>query len=69
MIRPTSDALRFAAEWLRAYDPDDFAFQDATLVAEWLDEQADAQFLRNAARENSLSVSQLRAKIKELSKD
>ena len=29
----------------------------------------DAQFLRNTARENSLSVSQLRAKMKELSKD
>jgi len=66
MNKPNPDALRFAAEWLRAYDDShDGGEQSAVAetVAEWLDAQADASELRAAAREHGVPVGKLRQKI------
>lgn len=59
MATPRPADLRLAAEWLRAYeDQEDTPRLDR--VAGWLDEQADAQELRAAAREHGVSVQRLR---------
>jgi hypothetical protein len=63
---PTPDTLRFAAEWLRAYDDShDGGEQSAVAgaVAEWLDAQADAKELRAAARAHGVPVNGLRSAI------
>ena len=61
---PAPDALRFAAEWLRAYDDShDGGDQSATAeaVAAWLDAQADAKDLREVARAGGAAVAWLRS--------
>lgn len=66
MNTPNSDALRFAAEWLRQYEDTHDGDGDAVVaeaVAKWLDTQADAQDERTAAREFGVSTAQLRAAI------
>lgn len=63
MSRPSADALRFAAEWLRAYDEEAPEAVAAAEVAEWLDAQADAADVRNAARNHGVTVQQIRAAI------
>ncbi len=63
MSRPSADALRFAAEWLRAYDEQTSEAAVAAEVAEWLDAQADAADVRNAARNYGVTVQQIRAAI------
>jgi hypothetical protein len=68
MRTPDSDDLRFAAEWLRAYD-DTHAGGEQTAVAMrialWLDEQADAKDLRDVAVQYGVPVAKLRAKLAE----
>jgi hypothetical protein len=66
MNTPPPDALRFAAEWLRQYDDShNGGKQTATAqsVADWLDQQADAKELRDAAREHGVPVGGLRARL------
>lgn len=66
MIQPAPDDLRFAAEWLRAYDDEhDGGEQSAVAakVAEWLDAQADAKELRAVAREHGVPVAGLRERL------
>lgn len=63
---PDPDALRFAAAWLRYYeDEHDGGGQSAIAasIADWLDAQADAKELRDAAREHGVPVGRLRAKL------
>lgn len=60
---PNPDALRFAAEWLRQYDDSHDGGEQTALaevVAEWLDAQAEAKELRDAAREHGIPVGALR---------
>lgn len=67
MKTPQEDDLRFAAEWLRQYDDEHDGGQDslrATLVADWLDAQADAKALRDAAAEHGIPVGKLRSALK-----
>lgn len=59
-LRP--DDLRFAAEWLRVYEGEETAV--AELVAEWLDAQADAKELRDAAKQHGVPVGKLRTALK-----
>lgn len=68
---PNADALRFAAEWLRAYDDSHDGGEqmaEAERVAEWLDAQADAQELRAVAREHGVPVGKLRRKLAAITK-
>lgn len=68
MKTPQADDLRFAAEWLRAYDDSHDGGEQSTIankVAEWLDAQADAKDLREAAFEHGVPVGKLRAKLRE----
>jgi hypothetical protein len=61
-VKPSSDDMRLAAEWLGEYE--DSAEGDACKrVAAWLSEQADAKDLRDAAREHGVPVGALRKKI------
>lgn len=63
MNTPSPDALRFAAEWLRAYDDThDGGEQTATAaaVAAWLDAQADAKEIRDVAKANGVPTAKLR---------
>lgn len=68
MTTPDSDALRFAAEWLREYEDDrtdgDKDVERATSVADWLNTQADAADLRAVAKEHGVPVAKLRRRIK-----
>lgn len=71
MATPSTDDLRFAAEWLRQYDDthdDGKLTAVAELVAAWLDEQANMKQLRDIAREHKLPVDKLRAKVKQCMK-
>lgn len=66
MNTPTPDALRFAAEWLRQYDDSHDGGEQtakAARVADWLDAQADAKELRDAAREHGVPVAGLRRRL------
>lgn len=60
---PDPDDLRFAAEWLRAYDDEHDGGEQSAIaekVAAWLDSQADAKELRDTAREHGVPVAGLR---------
>ncbi|TXH00078.1 MAG: hypothetical protein E6R08_01175 [Nevskiaceae bacterium] len=66
MPTPAPDDLRFAAEWLRAYDDEHDGGEQTAIaerVAAWLDAQADAKELRDAAREHGVPVGGLRKRI------
>lgn len=68
---PDPDALRFAAEWLRAYDDSHDGGEQSAIaesVAGWLDAQADAKELRDTAREHQVPVRKLRAKLASMAK-
>lgn len=63
MKTPAADDLRFAAEWLRAYDDAHDGGEQSAIaeaVAKWLDAQADAADERAAAREHGVGVDRLR---------
>jgi acetyl/propionyl-CoA carboxylase alpha subunit len=63
---PSPDALRLAAEWLRQYDDTHDGGEQtaqAAAVADWLDAQADAKELRDAAREHGVPVAALRKRL------
>ena len=62
MKRPSPDALRNAAEWLRAYDP--AGVQGPAKVADWLDAQAHAADVRAAARRLGVPPSRVRRRPK-----
>ncbi len=65
---PPPDDLRFAADWLRQYDDEHDGGEDTARcarIADWLDEQAIAKDLRDAAREHGLPVGKLRSKLRE----
>jgi DNA-binding phage protein len=66
MKTPSIAALRFAAEWLRAYDEDDNSSLEE--VADWLEEQATAAYLREMARKHGVSVEALRKALSKQSK-
>lgn len=66
---PTPDALRFAAEWLRAYDDSHDGGEQSAIaekVAAWLDEQADTGELRAVAKSHGVPVGRLRAKLAQI---
>lgn len=66
MKTPNTDDLRFAAEWLRSYDDEHDGGEQtkvAEAVAAWLDAQADAKELRDAAREHGVPVAGLRKRL------
>lgn len=66
MKAPSADDLRFAAEWLRAYDDEHEGGEQmaiAAAVADWLDAQADSKELRAAAREHGVPVAGLRNRL------
>lgn len=68
--KPSTDDLRFAAEWLRQYDDShDGGEQTAAAerVAQWLCDQADARDLRDAAREHGMPVGRLRQAVRDRS--
>ena len=63
---PGPDDLRFAAEWLRQFDDSHDGGEQTTIaqaVAGWLDAQADARELRDAAREHGVPVGKLRQRL------
>lgn len=61
-MKPSADDMRLAAEWLGEYE--DSPEGDACKrVAAWLNEQAEAKELRDAAREHGVPVGALRRKI------
>lgn len=67
--RPGSDDIRFAAEWLRAYDDSHDGGEQTAIaeaVAEWLDAQAEAADMREVARKGGVPVRRLRAKLASL---
>ena len=69
MKTPNADDLRFAAEWLRQYDDSHDGGEQSTiaeLVAKWLDDQAAAKDLREAASKHGVPVGKLRAKLAEI---
>jgi len=66
--QPPPDALRFAAEWLRAYETDgspegDMVVADANYVADWLEAMASEKFIRDAARNAGVPVKLLRQRM------
>ena len=66
---PSPDDLRFAAEWLRQCDDSHDGggqAKTAEAVAEWLDQQAQAQELRDAAKDLGVPVSKVRAALAKL---
>lgn len=66
MKSPNTDAMRFAAEWLRAYDDSHDGGEQTKIacsVAEWLDEQANMKELRDIARTAGVPVRKLRRKL------
>ncbi len=68
---PGPDDLRFAAEWLRAYDDSHDGGEQTAIaeaVAEWLDAQADAKELRATAAEHKVPVGKLREKLAAIGK-
>ena len=63
---PQPDALRFAAEWLRQYDDSHDGGEQSAIaeaVADWLDAQADAKEIRDAARKHGIPVDGLRSRL------
>jgi hypothetical protein len=69
MRTPEPDDLRFAAEWLRAYDDSHDGGKQTAIamrIALWLDEQADAKELRDTAAHHGVPVAKLRAKLAEV---
>ena len=67
MSTPSPDDLRFAAEWLRAYDDDHDGGEQSAIakkVAAWLEAQADAKELRSAAREHGVPAAKLRQRLR-----
>jgi hypothetical protein len=69
MKMPDQDALRFAAEWLRQYDDTHDGGTDtarAAGVADWLEAQAQAKDIREAAREVGVPAAKFRAKLREV---
>jgi hypothetical protein len=63
---PKADDSRFAAEWLRQYDDTHDGGEQISIacdVARWLDAKADAQELRAVARQHSIPIAKLRAKL------
>jgi hypothetical protein len=63
---PGPDDLRFAAEWLRQYDDSHDGGEQSAVserIADWLDAQADAKELRDAAKAHGMPVKRLRAAI------
>lgn len=70
-LTPNSDALRFAAEWLRQYDDSHDGGEQMTVaesVAAWLDVRADAKDLRDTARKHGVPVGRLRTKLTAIAK-
>lgn len=67
MKTPDSDALRFAAEWLRQYDDEHDGGSDtarAAAVADWLDAQAAAADIRSVARECGVPTKAVRERVR-----
>jgi hypothetical protein len=65
-MTPKSDDLRFAAEWLRQYDDSHDGGEQSAIaeaVADWLDNQADAKDIRDAARAHKVPVAALRKEL------
>ena len=58
---PSADDLRLAALWLKNYEANDSERAPFMRVAHWLDQQADAQILRDVAKEKGIPVAKLRA--------
>ena len=58
---PSAEDLRTAAIWLDANEGDVDERGPMVRVARWLEEQADAKELREAAKEHGVPVSKLRA--------
>ena len=66
MNTPSPDNLRFAAEWLRAYDDTHdggAGTADAARVAEWLDSLAQAKEVRDLARTHGVPIAALRKRL------
>jgi hypothetical protein len=66
MKTPDSDALRFAAEWLRQYDDSHDGGEGtatAEAVAKWLDRMAMGKDIRDVARQHGVPTAALRAKL------
>lgn len=63
MVTPSSDDMRSAALWLDHNEGDEAEREPMARVARWLEEQADAQDIRTAARAHNLTVKDLRAAI------
>ena len=63
MARPTQDQMDTAAEWLRINEGDEGEAEACEAVADWLEQQAEAQMMREMAREQGVRVSDLRARL------
>lgn len=63
MTKPSPEDLRAAALWLDSNEGDADERDPLLRVAHWLDAQAEAQELREAAREAGVPVAQLRKRL------
>jgi rRNA-processing protein FCF1 len=63
MIKPSPEDLRAAAIWLDSNEGDAAERGPLLRVAHWLEVQAEAQELREAAREAGVPVAQLRKRL------
>jgi hypothetical protein len=65
MKTPEPDDLYFAADWLRQYDDEHGGGDTArcAAIADWLDAQANAKQIRDAARSAGVPAGRLRARL------
>lgn len=61
---PSPESMRLAADWLRCYDDEADEAVGMSLVADWLDQQADSAEFRSACKIAGVSVGIARAAAK-----
>ena len=62
-MRPTCEQMHLAAEWLRINEGEEGEAEACEAVADWLEEQSEAQMLREIAREQGVPVATVRKRL------
>ncbi len=63
MKRPTQEQIYLAAEWLRINEGEEGEAEACEAVADWLEEQSEAQMIREIAREQGVPVATIRKRL------